>query len=113
MGPINSCHCRGGRPRLEATRLSHLMLGHPDDRALALGQEAPFFLSLVFPKPKGFLTKNTFHGSNHQAHPDNGTGEATAKARKPFCCDQLHLPMTSLPLQTEAPPQQRVEETKG
>lgn len=42
-------------------------------------------------------------------HPDNGTGEAAARARKPFCCDQLHLTMTSLPLRTLF--LSRVEET--
>lgn len=49
MGPINSCHYRGGRPRLEATHLSCLVLGHSEAGALALGQEALFLLFLVFP----------------------------------------------------------------
>lgn len=46
MGPINSCYYRGGRPRLEATHLSCLLLGHLEAGALALGQETLFLLFL-------------------------------------------------------------------
>lgn len=54
MGPINSCHYRGGRPRLEATDLSCLVLGHPEAGVLALGQEAlslSFLVSPTHPAP--------------------------------------------------------------
>lgn len=109
MGPINSCHYRGERPRLEALHLSCLTLGHPEAGALILAQEALFLFSFISCHPhtacpqnlQGILTSITVHGSNHQAYLDNGTREAAAKARKPFCCDQHHPTMTSLPLQTQ------------
>lgn len=49
MGPINSCHYRGGRPRLGATHLSCLVLGHPEAGALALGAGSTLFYFLSSP----------------------------------------------------------------